>query len=176
MRKVVTAYFADWDIYGRGYFVKDIPADKLNVIQYAFGPAYRPSAPVMVVLAVSIVPAYIATLAYWMLAAADRQRKWAYVMGAIAIANARLFSALERRARNMERAYEELKARNASRERAIAAIGRVHPAIRELRQTYRRHLSRPMDAHRSRRSERPPHDIVSIHQNGPDKRWRELGG
>jgi chitinase len=36
-RKVVTAYFADWDIYGRGYFVKDIPADKLNVIQYAFG-------------------------------------------------------------------------------------------------------------------------------------------
>jgi chitinase len=36
-RKVVSAYFADWDIYGRGYFVKDIPADKLNVIQYAFG-------------------------------------------------------------------------------------------------------------------------------------------
>jgi chitinase len=36
-RKVVTAYFADWDIYGRGYFVKNIPADKLNVIQYAFG-------------------------------------------------------------------------------------------------------------------------------------------
>src|SRR5258708_12087897 len=38
--------------------------------------------------------------------------------GAIAIANARLFSALERRARNMEHAYEELKARAASRERA----------------------------------------------------------
>jgi chitinase len=36
-RKVVTAYFADWDIYGRGYHVKDIPVDKLNVIQYAFG-------------------------------------------------------------------------------------------------------------------------------------------
>ena len=35
-RKVVSAYFADWDIYGRGYFVKDIPAGQLNVIQYAF--------------------------------------------------------------------------------------------------------------------------------------------
>src|SRR5688572_32499003 len=32
---------------------------------------------------------------------------------AIAIANARLFTALERRAREMERAYEELKARKA---------------------------------------------------------------
>jgi chitinase len=36
-RKVVTAYFADWDIYLRGYHVKDIPVDKLNVVQYAFG-------------------------------------------------------------------------------------------------------------------------------------------
>ncbi len=36
-RKVVSGYFADWDIYGRGYFVKDIPAGQLNVIQYAFG-------------------------------------------------------------------------------------------------------------------------------------------
>jgi chitinase len=36
-RKVVSAYFADWDVYGRSYFVKDIPATKLNVIQYAFG-------------------------------------------------------------------------------------------------------------------------------------------
>jgi chitinase len=36
-RKVVSAYFADWDIYGRGYFVKDIPVNQLNVIQYAFG-------------------------------------------------------------------------------------------------------------------------------------------
>jgi chitinase len=36
-RKVVSAYFADWDVYGRGYYVKDIPVDKLNVIQYAFG-------------------------------------------------------------------------------------------------------------------------------------------
>ncbi|MGY0230292.1 glycoside hydrolase family 18 protein [Longispora urticae] len=35
--KVVTAYFASWDVYGRQYFVKDIPATKLNVIQYAFG-------------------------------------------------------------------------------------------------------------------------------------------
>jgi chitinase len=36
-KKVISAYFADWDVYGRGYYVKDIPADKLNVIQYAFG-------------------------------------------------------------------------------------------------------------------------------------------
>jgi chitinase len=35
--KVVSAYFADWDIYGRNYHVKDIPANKINVIQYAFG-------------------------------------------------------------------------------------------------------------------------------------------
>jgi chitinase len=35
--KVVSAYFTDWSVYGRGYYVKDIPADKLNVIQYAFG-------------------------------------------------------------------------------------------------------------------------------------------
>ena len=36
-RKVVSAYFADWDVYGRGYYVKNIPAHQLNVIQYAFG-------------------------------------------------------------------------------------------------------------------------------------------
>ncbi len=37
----MSAYFADWDVYGRGYHVKDIPVDKLNVIQYAFGvPGY----------------------------------------------------------------------------------------------------------------------------------------
>jgi chitinase len=42
--KVVSAYFADWDVYGRGYYVKDIPATKLNVIQYAFGvPTYDPA-------------------------------------------------------------------------------------------------------------------------------------
>ena len=42
--KVVSAYFADWDVYGRGYYVKDIPADKLNVIQYAFAnPVYDPT-------------------------------------------------------------------------------------------------------------------------------------
>jgi chitinase len=35
--KVVSAYFADWDIYARGYEVADIPADKLNTILYAFG-------------------------------------------------------------------------------------------------------------------------------------------
>ncbi|HEY2671503.1 MAG TPA: glycoside hydrolase family 18 protein [Rugosimonospora sp.] len=36
-QKVISAYFADWDVYGRAYYVKDIPADKINVIQYAFG-------------------------------------------------------------------------------------------------------------------------------------------
>ncbi len=42
--KVVSAYYADWDVYGRGYFVKDIPVTKLNVIQYAFGvPTYDPA-------------------------------------------------------------------------------------------------------------------------------------
>ncbi len=35
--KVVSAYFADWDVYARGYEVADIPADKLNTILYAFG-------------------------------------------------------------------------------------------------------------------------------------------
>jgi len=41
---VVSAYFADWDVYGRNYHVKDIPADKINVIQYAFGkPTFNPS-------------------------------------------------------------------------------------------------------------------------------------
>ncbi|MDQ1680946.1 MAG: chitinase [Frankiaceae bacterium] len=34
---VVSAYFADWDVYGRGYEVADIPADNLNTILYAFG-------------------------------------------------------------------------------------------------------------------------------------------
>ncbi len=43
-KKVVSAYFADWDVYGRGYYVKDIPADSLNVIQYAFGvPGFNPA-------------------------------------------------------------------------------------------------------------------------------------
>src|SRR5689334_13334151 len=43
-RKVVSAYFADWDVYGRGYYAKDIPVDKLNVIQYAFGvPGFDPA-------------------------------------------------------------------------------------------------------------------------------------
>ena len=40
----VCAYFADWDVYGRGYHVKDIPATKINVIQYAFGvPTFDPT-------------------------------------------------------------------------------------------------------------------------------------
>lgn len=41
---VVAAYFADWDVYGRNYHVKDIPATQLNVIEYAFGnPTYDPA-------------------------------------------------------------------------------------------------------------------------------------
>ena len=35
--KVASAYFADWDVYGRGYEVADIPADNINTILYAFG-------------------------------------------------------------------------------------------------------------------------------------------
>lgn len=34
---VVASYFADWDTYSRGYNVVDIPADKVNVLIYAFG-------------------------------------------------------------------------------------------------------------------------------------------
>jgi chitinase len=42
--RVVSAYFADWDVYGRGYYVADIPANQVNVIQYAFGvPSFDPS-------------------------------------------------------------------------------------------------------------------------------------
>ena len=33
---VRAAFFANWDRYGRGYFVNQIPADKLNVLDYAF--------------------------------------------------------------------------------------------------------------------------------------------
>ena len=33
---VVAGYFAQWDIYGRGYHPKDIPADKLTHVIYAF--------------------------------------------------------------------------------------------------------------------------------------------
>src|SRR5215813_10752632 len=41
---VVTAYFADWDVYGRNYHVKDIPASQVNVLQYAFGnPTFDPA-------------------------------------------------------------------------------------------------------------------------------------
>lgn len=35
--RVVATYFAGWDVYGRQYFVKDIPGDKINTILYAFG-------------------------------------------------------------------------------------------------------------------------------------------
>ncbi len=58
--------------------------------------------------------------------------------GAIAIANARLFSALERRARNMERAYEELKARTASRERAIAGMSNLRQGLIDLQTDIKR--------------------------------------
>src|SRR5690349_3379452 len=34
--QVRAAFFANWDRYARGYFVKQIPADRLNVIDYAF--------------------------------------------------------------------------------------------------------------------------------------------
>lgn len=33
---VRSAFFANWDRYARGYFVNQIPADKLNLIDYAF--------------------------------------------------------------------------------------------------------------------------------------------
>jgi chitinase len=39
--RVVGAYFGNWDIYDRGYFVKDIPAAKLNTIFYAFAAPTR---------------------------------------------------------------------------------------------------------------------------------------
>jgi GH18 family chitinase len=34
--QVRAAFFANWDRYARGYFVNQIPADALNVIDYAF--------------------------------------------------------------------------------------------------------------------------------------------
>ncbi len=36
LRRVVVGYFVEWGIYARNYHVADIPADKLNVINYAF--------------------------------------------------------------------------------------------------------------------------------------------
>jgi chitinase len=35
--KVVVGYFASWDVYGRGYFPKQIPADGVTHLNYAFG-------------------------------------------------------------------------------------------------------------------------------------------
>src|SRR2546421_4112877 len=34
--QVHAAFFANWDRYARGYFVKQIPAGRLNVVDYAF--------------------------------------------------------------------------------------------------------------------------------------------
>src|SRR5436305_15146146 len=34
--QVRAAFFANWDRYARGYFVNQIPASRLNVIDYAF--------------------------------------------------------------------------------------------------------------------------------------------
>jgi chitinase len=35
--RVVVGYFASWDIYGRGYYPKDIPAEMVTHLNYAFG-------------------------------------------------------------------------------------------------------------------------------------------
>lgn len=58
-----------------------------NAVVTLFGPDFRTSGLIMVILAVTVVPTYIATLAYWVLASIDRERLWAYVMGAVAIIN-----------------------------------------------------------------------------------------
>ena len=34
--QVRAAFFANWDRYARGYFVNQIPAGRLNVLDYAF--------------------------------------------------------------------------------------------------------------------------------------------
>jgi GAF domain-containing protein len=52
---------------------------------------------------------------------------------AIAIVNARLFTALERRARSVEQAYEELKTRDASRERAITGMMGLQQSLVDVR-------------------------------------------
>ena len=41
---VRAAFFANWDRYGRGYLVNQIPADRLNVIDYAFARSLRTAA------------------------------------------------------------------------------------------------------------------------------------
>ena len=57
---------------------------------------------------------------------------------AIGIANARLFMALERRARSMEHAYEELKARDASREKVTVGIANLRQPLAELQSDIKR--------------------------------------
>src|SRR5438552_2901162 len=45
---VRAAYFAGWDIYGRGYTPQQIPADRLNTIFYAFAkPDLQPDGSVL---------------------------------------------------------------------------------------------------------------------------------
>jgi O-antigen/teichoic acid export membrane protein len=58
-----------------------------SLIRDVFGAEFRPAAPAMVILAFTIVPGYIAILAFNVLAAVDRQRQWAYVLGVTAVVN-----------------------------------------------------------------------------------------
>ncbi|MEP7286417.1 MAG: response regulator [Chloroflexota bacterium] len=50
----------------------------------------------------------------------------------IAIANARLFTALERRAGNLEHAYNELKARDVNRQRIVENVSALHKELSDL--------------------------------------------
>jgi O-antigen/teichoic acid export membrane protein len=58
-----------------------------DLIRHIFGPAFEPATPAMVILAFTLVPGYVAILAYYVLAAVDRQNAWAYVLGATAVVN-----------------------------------------------------------------------------------------
>ncbi len=57
---------------------------------------------------------------------------------AIAIVNARLFAALERRAHTVEAAYEALKAREASRDRALAGLMSLRQPLEALKADIKR--------------------------------------
>ncbi|HKW60269.1 MAG TPA: flippase [Candidatus Dormibacteraeota bacterium] len=58
-----------------------------DLIRHIFGPAFEPAAPAMVILALALVPGYIAVLSFYVLAAVDRQSSWAYVLGVTAVVN-----------------------------------------------------------------------------------------